>query len=141
MKTYKVIQLNLVFLYALLGILTLMGAFVAYQGFMRSEAPAAVSLFEIVWLAILAWIWFFYLRIPVGITWRDDGVLEFKSPIRTVEVPVADIIAIKAVPLSWGFIKIVYNGGSLKLLNQITGLFELIGAVKAANPRVEITGC
>ena len=65
MKTYKVIQLNLVFLYALLGILTLMGAFVAYQGFMRSEAPAAVSLFEIVWLAILAWIWFFYLRIPV----------------------------------------------------------------------------
>ena len=141
MKTYKVIQLNLVFLYALLGILTLMGAFVAYQGFMRSEAPAAVSLFEIVWLAILAWIWFFYLRIPVSITWRDDGVLEFKSPIRTVEVPVADIIAIKAVPLSWGFIKIVYNGGSLKLLNQITGLFELIGAVKAANPRVEITGC
>jgi hypothetical protein len=140
-KTYKVLRLNLIILYTLLGLLSLMGAFAGYQGFMQPQAPAAVSLIEIVWFGVLALIWYFYLRIPVTITWRDDGVLEFKGPIRTVEVPVADIIAIKAVPLSWGFIKIVYNGGSLKLLNQITGLYELIGAVKAANPRVEITGC
>ena len=100
-----------------------------------------MGLIEIVWFAVLAWIWYFYLRIPVTITWRDEGVLEFKSPIRTTEVPVADIIAIKAMPLSWGFIRITYNGGSLRLINQITGLYELIGAVKAENPRVEIKGC
>jgi hypothetical protein len=140
-KTYKVMPVNLVFLYALLGFVTLVGVFAGYQGFMQPEAPAALSLIGIVWFGVLAWIWYFYLRIPVTITWRDEGVLEFKGPIRTIAVPVADIIAIKATPLSWGFIKIVYNDGSLKILNQITGLYELIGAVKAANPQVEITGC
>jgi hypothetical protein len=140
-KTYRVLRLNLIFLYVLLGFLTLIGVLVGYQGFVQPEAPTALSLIEIVWGAILAWVWFFYLRIPVTITWRDEGVLEFKSPIRTTEVPVADLIAIKAVPLSWGFIRITYNGGSLRLINQITGLYELLGAVKAANPGVEIEGC
>jgi hypothetical protein len=56
-------------------------------------------------------------------------------------VPVAEIIAIKSAPLSWGVIRITYKGGSLRLINQITGLYELIGAVKAANPLVEIKGC
>ena len=141
MKTYKLIPVNMFFFYALLGFLTLMGGFAGYQGFTRPEAPAVRVIIGIVWFGILAWAWYFYLRIPVTITWRDEGVLEFKSPIKTTEVPVSDIIAIKAVPLSWGFIKIVYKGGSVKLLNQITGLYELLGAVKAINPQVEITGC
>ena len=141
MKTYKVIPLNLIFLYALLGFLTLIGVFVGYQGFMRPQAFGALSLIEIVWFVVLAWIWYYYLRIPVAITWREEGVLTFKSPIRTIKVPVAEIIAIKAVPLSWGVIRITYKGGSLRLINQITGLYELIGAVKAANPLVEIKGC
>jgi hypothetical protein len=58
-----------------------------------------------------------------------------------VEVPVQDIYAFKATPLSWGFIRVTYNGGSLKLFTQITGLYELIGTVKARNPGVEIVGC
>ena len=140
-KTYKVIPVNLVFLYALLGFLTLIGVFAGYQGLVQPEAPGALRLIGIVWFGVLAWIWYFYLRIPVAITWRDEGVLEFKSPIRTIEVPVAEIIAIKSLPLSWGFIRITYKGGSLRLINQITGLYELIGAVKAANPLVEIKGC
>jgi hypothetical protein len=140
-KTYRVLRLNLIFLYVLLGFLTLLGVFLGYQGFVQPEVPKALRLIEIVWFGVLAWVWFFYLRIPMTITWRDEGVLEFKSPIRTTEVPVADLIAIKAVPLSWGFIRITYNGGSLRLINQITGLYELLGAVKAANPRVEIEGC
>jgi len=140
-KTYRVLRLNLIFLYVLLGFLTLIGVFVAYEGFVRPGAPSGMGYIEIVWFALVAWIWYFYLRIPVAITWRDEGVLEFKSPIRTTEVPVSDLIAIKAMPLSWGFIRITYNGGSLRLINQITGLYELIGAVKAQNPRVEIKGC
>ncbi len=141
MKTYKVLRLNLIFLYGLLGFLTCIGVFVAYEGCVRSGAPSAMGYIELVWFVILAWVWFFYLKVPVTITWRDDGILEFKSPIRTIEVPVADLIAIKAKPLSWGFIKITYNRGSVRLINQITGLYELLGAIKAANPRVEITGC
>ena len=141
MKTYKVIPLNLIFLYALLGFLTLIAAFVGYQGLMRPQAMGALRFIEIAWFVVLAWIWYYYLRIPMAITWREEGVLTFKSPIRTIEVPVAEIIAIKSLPLSWGFIRITYKGGSLRLINQITGLYELIGAVKAANPLVEIKGC
>jgi hypothetical protein len=77
----------------------------------------------------------------VAITWREEGVLEFKSLIRTTQEPVQEIIAIKATPLSRGYIKITYHRGSLRLLTQMTGLYELIGAVKASNPRVEIAGC
>ena len=141
MKTYKVLRLNLIFLYALLGFLTCIGFLAGHLIFVGPEVPKASGLMGIVWLGVLAWVWFFYLRIPVTITWRDDGVLEFKSPIRTTEVPVADLIAIKAMPLSWGFIKFTYTRGSLRLINQITGLYELISAIKAANPRVEVTGC
>jgi hypothetical protein len=140
LTTYKVLRLNLIMLYTLLGLLSLLGVFAGYLGFTRPEAPAVGVIIGIVWFGILG-AWFFYLRIPVTITWRDEGVLEFKGLFRTTEVPVSDIIAIKAVPLSWGFIRIVHKGGSVKLLNQITGLYELIGAVKAANPQVEITGC
>jgi hypothetical protein len=140
-KTYKVLRLNLVFLYVLLGFLTGLGFLVGHLTFVGPGATSALGLMEIVWFVILAWLWFFYLRIPMTITWRDDGVLEFKSPIRTTEVPVADLIVIKAMPLSWGFIRITYNRGSLRLINQITGLYELLGTIKAANPRVEITGC
>ena len=140
MKIYRVLRLNLFFLYALLGFLTLVGVLVAYARFVLPGAPA-MGYIDIAWFAVLALIWYFYLRIPVAITWREEGVLEFKSPIRTTAVPVTEIIAIKAVPLGWGFIRIKYHGGSLRLMNQITGLYELIGTVKAQNPQVEIKGC
>jgi hypothetical protein len=140
-KTYSVMRLNLIFLYGLLGFLTLVGLIVGYQALIRPDTPRAVGLMELLWLGIIVWIWWVYLRIPVSITWREEGVLEFKSLLRTVEVPVQDIIAFKATPLSWGFIRVTYNGGSLKLFTQITGLYELIGLVKARNPGVEIVGC
>jgi len=140
-KTYMVMRLNLVFLYALLGFLTLTGLFAGYQALIRANTPRAAGFMALLWLGVLAWIWFFYLRVPVAITWREEGVLEFKSPIRTVEVPVQDLIAIKATPLSWGFIRVTYKGGSLRLIAQITGLYELIGTVKARNPGIEIAGC
>jgi hypothetical protein len=140
-KTYKLSRSTLIFIYGLLGFVSLIGVMAVFQGFKGGVGQFPVQLFFIVWLGVLAWVWYVYARIPVAITWRDEGVLEFKSLIATTAVPVEDVIAIKATPLSWGFIKITYQGGSLRLLCQITGLHELIGAVKAANPRVEITGC
>lgn len=140
-KTYKVSRSILIFIYGLLGFVSLTGAIVVFQSFGGGAGQLPVQLFSIAWLGVLGWIWYVYARIPVAITWRDEGVLEFKGLIATTAVPVADLMAIKATPLSWGFITITYRGGSLRLLCQITGLHELIGAVKAANPRVEITGC
>lgn len=141
MKTYKLSRPTLIFIYGLLGFVSLIGVIVVFQSFKGGVGLFPVQPFLIVWLGVLAWIWYVYARIPVTITWRDEGVLEFKGLIGTTQVRVEDLITIKATPLYWGFIKITYNGGSLRLLCQITGLYELLGAVKAANPRVEITGC
>jgi hypothetical protein len=140
-KTYKLSRATLIFIYGLLGFVSLIGVIAIFQGFRGGAALGPAQPFFLLWLGVLAWVWFIYARIPVTITWRDEGVLEFKSLTATTQVPVADVIAIKATPLSWGFIKITYQGGSLRLLCQITGLYELIGAVKAKNPRVEIVGC
>jgi voltage-gated potassium channel Kch len=140
-KTYKLSRATLIFIYGLLGFVSLIGVIAIFQGFRGGVALSPAQPFFIVWLGVLAWVWFIYGRIPVTITWRDEGVLEFKSLIATTQVPVEDVIAIKATPLSWGFIKITYQGGSLRLLCQITGLYELLGAVKAKNPGVEIVGC
>jgi hypothetical protein len=141
MKTYKVYSLNLIFVYIMLGFLTLIAGFMAYRSVGESGVLWAVSPTMILCFGVLAWVWYFYLRIPVAITWHEEGVLEFKSPMGTTRVPAVDIIAIKAVPLSWGFIKITYNNGSLRIVSQITGLYELLGAIKGANPQVEIRGC
>ena len=141
MKTYKLSRSTLIFIYGLLGFVSLIGVMAVFQGFKGGVGRFPVQPLLIVWFGVLAWVWYVYARIPVAITWRDEGVLEFKSLIATTTVHVENLIAIKATPLSWGFIKITYRGGSLRLLSQITGLYELIGAVKAANPRVEITGC
>ena len=141
MKTYKVSRSILIFIYGLLGFVSLTGAIVVFQSFRGGMGLFPAQPLLIIWVGALVCIWYVYARIPVAITWRDEGVLEFKSLIATTAVPVEDLIAIKATPLSWGIIRITYRGGSLRLLCQITGLYELIGAVKAANPRVEITGC
>ena len=141
MKTYKLSRPILIFIYGLLGMVSLAGVIVVFLGLKGGDGWFPAQPWLIVWLGFLAWVWYFYARIPVAITWREEGVLEFKSLIRTTQVPVQEIIAIKATPLSWGFIKLTYNGGSLRLLTQMTGLYEIIGAVKTSNPRVEIAGC
>jgi hypothetical protein len=140
-KTYKLSRSILIFVYGLLGMVSLLGVMAVFLGLKGDAGRLTAQPWLIVWLGVLAWVWYIYGRIPLAITWRDEGVLEFKSLIRTTQVPVQEIIAIRATPLSWGFIKLTYHGGSLRLLTQMTGLYELIGAVKANNPRVEIAGC
>jgi hypothetical protein len=141
MKTYKAYSLNLTFVYVMLGIVTLVAGYVVFRGLGQGGLAWPLSPMMIIWLGVLAWVWYFYLRIPGAITWHEEGVLEFKSPLGTTRVPVADIIAIKALPLTWGFIKVTYKDGSLRILSQITGLYELLSNIKAQNPLVEIKGC
>jgi hypothetical protein len=140
-KTYKLSRSTIIFLYGSLGFVSLIAITVVFQSFKRGAGLVPVQPFLIVWLGVLAWVWYVYARIPVAITWRDEGVLEFKGLIGAMEVRVEDLIAIKATPLYWGFIRVVYHGGSLRLLCQITGLYELLSTIKPANPRVEIIGC
>jgi hypothetical protein len=140
MKTYKVPLSTIIFTYGLLGLVSLIAVIGVFLG-VGAEEGLLPQPFLILWLVLLAGVWYFYGRIPVAITWRDDGVLEFKSLMGTIRVPVQEIIAVKSSLMYWGFIKINYNGGSLRLICQMTGLYELLGTVKAHNPQVEITGC
>jgi hypothetical protein len=141
MTTYRLSRAALFFIYGLLGFISVIGVVMFLQGLKDGQGPFPAQPFFILWLGIMAWVWYVYARIPVSITWRDDQVLEFKSIITTTLVPVQDLIAIKATPFSWGFIKITYHSGSLRLICQITGLYELLYTVKTRNPQVEITGC
>ncbi len=141
MTTYRISRSVLVFIYGLLGVISVVGVVMFLQGFEGGHGQFRVQPFFILWLGIVAVVWYVYARIPVSITWRDEQVLEFKSIVTTTLVPVQDLIAIKATPLNWGFIKIIYHGGSFRLICQITGLYELLFTIKARNPQVEITGC
>ena len=141
MTTYRITRSALIFIYSLLGFVSLMGVVAVYLGLWGSPGIFPDQPFMILLLGIMIWIWVVYARIPLTITWRDDQVLEFKSLIATTLVPVQNLIAVKATPLSWGFIKLTYQGGSLRLLCQITGLYELLTTIKNLDPGVEITGC
>jgi hypothetical protein len=143
MKVYKLVRSLWFFLWALLLFLTGIGVAVAVlagREFTEGSPPGLKGL-PLIWLGILFWIWYFYLKIPFEIRFRDDNLLEFKSVIRTTVVAPRDIISIKGVPLSQGFIKVRHAGGTIRLLCQITGLYELIYTVKTLNPEVEIQGC
>lgn len=141
MTTYRITRSALIFIYSLLGFVSLMGVVAVYLGLWGSPGIFPDQPFMILLLGIMIWIWVVYARIPLTITWRDDQLLEFKSLISTTLVPVQNLIAVKATPLSWGFIKLTYQGGSLRLLCQITGLYELLTTIKNLDPGVEITGC
>ncbi len=141
MTTYRLSRSALIFIYGLLGVVSVIGIVMFLQNFREGRSLVPTQPFLYLWVGIMVWVWYIYARIPVSIAWRDDQVLEFKSIVTTTPVPVQDLIAITATPLNWGFIKIAYHGGSLRLICQITGLYELLYTIKTRNPQVEITGC
>jgi len=141
MTVYKLSTSMFIFLMAMLVSIALLGLAILIPALFSQDEIRPAPWFALVWFGFLSWVWFFYLRIPYAITYLDDDSLEFRGLIRKTRVPVKDIISIKAVPLAAGFIKIKTRRGSIRLINQITGLYELLGRVKALNPEVEIKGC
>jgi hypothetical protein len=140
MKVYKLVKPILFSFWVILLLMTAIGLFMVFQGFKAGEV-SGVREVSLLWLGILAWIWYFYLRIPFEIRLRDDNVLEFVSVIKTTVVAPRDLISIKGALLNLGFIKVKHTGGSIRLICQITGLYELIYTVKGLNPDIEIAGC
>jgi hypothetical protein len=112
MKTYKLSTPIIIFIYGILGFVSLIGVIAVFQVFKGEGGLFPVIPFLLIWIVVLAWVWYLYGRIPVAITWRDEGVLEFKSLMGTTRVPVQDLIAVKASLMYWGFIKITYNGAA-----------------------------
>jgi hypothetical protein len=141
MKVYKLVKSVRFLLGAILIFLAAMGLFIGWRGWAVPGAAPEMKGISLVWLGVVLWIGFVYLRIPFEIKFRDDNLLEFKSVIHTAVVAPRDIIAIKGAFLNLGFIIVRHTGGTIRLICQITGLYELIYTVKTLNPAVEIKGC
>ncbi len=139
MKVYRLETPILYFIYAILLFVTGINLWVMIQSFQEGLTP--VPWFFAVILGVLLLVWNVYLRIPYAIARGDDDVLTFKSLLQRTVVAPRDIVSIKALPLSLGFIKLKHKAGALRLLCQVTGLYELIHMVKSMNPAVEIKGC
>jgi hypothetical protein len=145
MRTYESYKLSKTYLFFTLGmmlVLTLVSIYVFTGGLgtMRAKAPLPPHLF-LIWCGVLAMIWFYYLRFPWEIRFLDDQTLEFRGFLGTKPVPIREITSIKGMLLRPGYLKIKYTGGTIWLVCQITGLYELIYLVKSLNPAVEIKDC
>jgi len=141
MKVYKLVKPVKFLLGAILIFMAGTGVVVGVHGLTAAGAPPDLKGISLLWLGIVLWICYVYLRIPFEITLRDDNLLEFKSVIKTTLVAPGDLVSIKDAPLSLGFINVKHTGGTIRLLCQITGLYELIYTLKTLNPAVEIKGC
>jgi hypothetical protein len=140
-RVYKLVKPVWFFLWAILIFMTVIGVCIVVQGLGAADSPPGMKGLSLLWLGFLGWIWYFYLRIPFEISWRDDNLLEFKSVVKTTVVAHRDIVSIQGASLNLGFIMVRHTGGAIRLIVQMTGLYELIYTVKSLNPDVEIKGC
>ncbi len=95
----------------------------------------------IVWLVVLVWVWYAFLRIPFEIRVLDDNNIEFKSLLKRTTISPMEIKSLKAWSISIGFLRLKHSKGTIHLLNQIDDFHEFVSFIKASNPNIEIRGC
>lgn len=138
MKTYKLSRLFVAYLYGALGLMTLCGLWLfgmVLTGRLGAPAPLLIG-----WPAMMAYLWLSYLRIPLRIELTPDNSIVFQSAIsRKVLLP-SDILSIKSMPLSPGFLTVKHSRGKISLISQIDGLYEFITTTKSLNPSIEVRG-
>jgi hypothetical protein len=85
----------------------------------------------------------FALRIPIEIIIDDDHSVCFRGRLRTVTIPVRDILAIQTG--QWFDpnrfqLDVVHKGGKLTMINQFSEFPDFLATVKELNPSIEIKG-
>lgn len=78
------------------------------------------------------------LRVVTRIEVRDDATVEFRGPLIRLALPATGITAVQAHPIVRSSAHVRHAGGRLLLCTPIDGLYEFLGWLKQANPRVEI---
>lgn len=142
MKTYKLSKSIVIFIFSILGFMTLFGCLIFIDQIVKSYSSGqAETWFLILWLCTLGWIWYAYLRIPFEIKVQSNNSIEFHSFLKRTVLSAHEIKSIKAVPLSIGFIDIRHTRGTIHLINQIDGFHDFISTVRSINPAIEIKGC
>lgn len=145
MRTYESYKLSKAYLFFSVGLMLVLSLisiylFSAGLGTMRAKMPLPPHLL-LLWCGVLVVLWLSYLRFPMEIRVLDDQTLEFRRILGTMSVPIREITAIQGMFLRPGYLTIKYTGGTMWLICQMTGLYELIYTVKSLNPAVEIKDC
>ena len=83
------------------------------------------------------------LSAPIEASWPEDGTIDFRSRLRTVQVPAGDITSITTG--TWydpnRFQAVVrHKGGKLTLINQFADFQDFLATLRELNPAVEIKG-
>lgn len=123
----------------ILGFMTVMGLAIPFASATSGSAPPA--LFAVVWFGALGLCWYQVLSVPQAIVHHFDDRLEFKAPIRTRSLSIAELRSIEPVPNQFGMLRFSHANGKINILNQFDGFHELIAVIKAKNPNVQIRGC
>ena len=139
-RIYRVSPLNILTISGLLMLLTAVGGVVVFRLLPAGDTPAAIRGILVFWVLILVWVWVTYLKIPVTITRNPDNTLVFWSPLATTRLNPEDVLSVKTSSLASGFLHLRHKRGALRLVIQMSGLYELIGLIKEFNPAVEVKG-
>jgi hypothetical protein len=107
-------------------------------------ATAAAGVGSLLMAVVVVGMFFhFALRIPIEITINEDRDVSFRGRLRTVTIPVSDIVMIRTG--EWfdpnRFQAIVrHKGGKLTLINHFSDFADFLATVKELNPSIEIKG-
>jgi hypothetical protein len=89
---------------------------------------------------MVGWSLFLVLIFPHEIVLHNDGTIDFKSVIRTVQMHATEIVSVKPTNGTVGFL-IVKGKKNIRLIAQFDNFHEFVLKLKQYNPSVIIRGC
>jgi hypothetical protein len=92
------------------------------------------------WCAALAWNWYILLGIPYEIRFEAPGLLSFVSLRGTTSLAVTTLHSLKPYRGGGGVYVLHHEGGTIRVIAQITGFHEAVTRIKAINPDFEVVG-
>jgi hypothetical protein len=116
---------------------------VVVLGLLGEEGAANAIPFVLLMLGVLAWLWFEGLAyFPYEIRLTSDGVLAFRSVLRTIRVDAGDLVSIRPFAFDMGGRTLVFETPSRKLqaLRRMDGMLDLITELRANNPNLLLRG-
>ena len=112
-------------------------------GLLVEDGAAAAVPLLLLMLGALAWLWFVGLVwFPYEIRLTSDGVLTFRSVLRTIQVKAGDLVSIRPEFMDLGGATLVFRttSRSLRALRRMDGMLDLLTEVRAINPDLELRG-
>jgi hypothetical protein len=131
-RTYRISGPQQQFMLAVLTILA------AFTPFVLGHAISSGRWFELVWVAIVLWLWITTIwRAAYRFDVSGEGV-EFRSILWRRRTRLDEIRSIRA--LGPRYVVIKFDGGRAELYGTIDGWHDFVNRVKAANPGVVLKG-